>query len=391
MIVRLLLAELAGAVGRDVGHRAGAVERDEGDDVLEPVGAHFDQRLAHAGAFQLEHPDRLAAPEHLVGFRVVERDFSEIDLDPAPGDEANGALKRGQRLQAQEVELDQPRRFHPFHVELGRRHRRLRIAVERHELGQRPVADDDARRMGRGVGIESFEPLGDGEHVRHPLVGLGRLLQSCFVRHRLLQRDRMGGVHRHQLGELVDLAERHLQHPADVAHDAAGEERAEGDDLRHPVGAVAVAHIGDHLVAPVLAEVDVEVRHRHALGVEETLEQEAEAHRVEVGDGERPGDERAGAGPASRPDRNVLRLRPFDEVGDDEEVAGELHLDDDVELEGEALVVVLARYAPAQGRDGRDAPSSPSRACRRSSSSSSTASPPGMEKRGRMGFRVSGR
>ncbi len=165
----------------------------------------------------------------------------------------------------------------------------------------------------------------------------------------------MGRVHRHELGELVDLAERHFEHAADVAHDAAGEERAEGDDLRHPVGAVAVAHVGDHLVAPVLAEVDVEVRHRHALGIEEALEQEAEAHRVEIGDGERPGDERAGARAAARPDRNAVRLGPFDEVGDDEEIAGELHLHDDVELEGEAFVVVLPRVArrePVMGETG---------------------------------------
>ncbi len=47
--------------------------------------------------------------------------------------------------------------------------------------------------------------------------------------------------------------------------------------------AVLVAHIGDHLVPPVLAEVDIEVRHRDALGIEEALEQQAEAQRVEVG------------------------------------------------------------------------------------------------------------
>ena len=43
-----------------------------------------------------------------------------------------------------------------------------------------------------------------------------------------------------------------------------------------------------------------------------------------------------------------MRLRPFDEVGDDQEIAGKLHLDDDIELEGEALFVILMR---ASGRE----------------------------------------
>ena len=103
-----------------------------------------------------------------------------------------------------------------------------------------------------------------------------------------------------------------------------------------PALAVLVAHVADHLVAAVLAEVDVEVRHRHALGVEEALEQQAEAQRVEVGDRERPGDHRAGARAAARPDRDAARLGPLDEVGDDQEVAGEPHAGDHVELVGRA-------------------------------------------------------
>ena len=58
------------------------------------------------------------------------------------------------------------------------------------------------------------------------------------------------------------------------------------------------------------------------------------------------GDERAGARAAPRPDRNALRLRPFDEVGDDEEIAGELHPHDDVELEFEPLAVVVLDVKP---------------------------------------------
>ena len=84
IVVRLLVAELHGAIGRDIRHRAGTVERDERDDVLETVGVHFDQRLAHAGAFQLEHAHRLAAPEHFVGLSVVERNGGEIEAGVAP-------------------------------------------------------------------------------------------------------------------------------------------------------------------------------------------------------------------------------------------------------------------------------------------------------------------
>ena len=158
----------------------------------------------------------------------------------------------------------------------------------------------------------------------------------------------MGWILGHELGELVDLAERHFEHPADVAQDAARQERAEGDDLRDAVGAIALAHVGDHFVAPVLAEVDVEIGHRHSFGIEEPLEQEAKPQRVEIGDGERPGDERARARAAPRSDRDSLRLRPLDEVGDDEEIAGEFHVDDDVELEGETPGVV---FLGASGRE----------------------------------------
>ncbi len=105
----------------------------------------------------------------------------------------------------------------------------------------------------------------------------------------------MGRVLRHELGQLVDLAERHFEHPADIAQDAARQERAERDDLRHAIGAIALADVGDHFVPAILAEVDVEIGHRDAFGIEEPLEQEPKPQGIEIGDGERPGDEGARA------------------------------------------------------------------------------------------------
>jgi hypothetical protein len=53
-------------------------------------------------------------------------------------------------------------------------------------------------------------------------------------------------------------------------------------------------------------------------------------------------DERTRARPATRTDRNIVRLRPFDEVGDDQEVARELHRLDDVEFVFQPLVIFAA-------------------------------------------------
>ena len=208
---------------------------------------------------------------------------------------------------------------------------------------QRPVADDDAGGVRRGVGIEALQLFGDLEQARDLRIALGGFLQFWLACDRLLQRDGLGRVLRDELGEPVHLAERHLQDPPDVTQHAAREKRAEGDDLRNAVGAVAALHIGDHLVAAALAEIDVEVRHRHAFGIEEALEQKRETHGVEVGDGERVGDQRARAGATARPHGNALLLRVFDEVRDDQEVAGEFHLLDDVEFEGEPRFVVSDR------------------------------------------------
>ena len=347
-VVGLLHAVLARAVGWDVGHRARSIERDQRDDVLEAVRAHVEQGAPHALTFQLEDAHRFGAGEHGVGFFVVERDRRKIDVDVALAQQRDRRLQHGKCLEPEKIELHQARLLDPFHVELGHRHVGLRVAVERHHLGERPLSDHDPGGVRGGVAVQAFEPLRDVEGARDHRIALARGLQPRLVVDGAAERDRIERVLRHELAELVDLAVRHLQHAADVAQHAARLQRAEGDDLRDAIAAVALLHIADDLVAAVLAEVDVEVGHRHALGIEEALEQQPETHGVEVGDGERIGDERSRSRAAARPDRDALPFRPLDEVGDDEEVAGIFHAGDHVELEGQPLAIVLDRAA---GRD----------------------------------------
>ena len=150
----------------------------------------------------------------------------------------------------------------------------------------------------------------------------------------LLERDVLAHHRgRHRLGDPVAHRERVAEDPRGVLDRLLGLDGAVGDDHRDPVVAVLVGDVADHLAAPALVEVDVEVGHRDAVGVEEPLEDQAVLERVEVGDPHRVGDHRAGTGATAGADPDAVVLGPVDEVGDDQEVAREAHLGDDADLE----------------------------------------------------------
>ena len=98
-------------------------------------------------------------------------------------------------------------------------------------------------------------------------------------------------------------------------------------------------HVVDDALAAGDGEVDVHVGHRLAARVEEALEQQVVADRVDVGDLEAVGDEAAGGRAAARADADRrCCLREVDEVPDDQEVVGEAHLLDRLQLVLEPLV-----------------------------------------------------
>ena len=178
---------------------------------------------------------------------------------------------------------------------------------------------------GRASSMISCERPGSSDGVRELGAGLERLLQ------------RLPRAFRDQLRDPVDGAVRDLEHAPRVPHGGAGGHRREGDDLRHPVAAVLLGDVVDHALAPLDREVDVHVGHVLAGRVEEALEEEPVAHRVDVRDRERVRGERAGRAAAARADRDTVPLREADEVGDDEEVVREAHLADRLQLELEPL------------------------------------------------------
>ena len=333
---------LAATEAGDIVHRTRPIERHERDDVAEIGRAHRRQRAPHALRFQLEHADRVALLQQAIGRLVVPGERAEIDLDPTFGEQLHRLLQDRQGFQTQEVELHQPRALDELHVELRDGHVRARVAVERHQLRQRPVADHHTGGVGRAVARQALQ-LGRQVEQAADLIVVGIFLRQLgHAVQRALQVPGIGRVVGHQLGEAVDLAIAHLEHAPGVLEHGTRLQLTEGDDLRDLIATVFLLDVADDLATPGFAKVDVEVGHRHAFRVQEALEQQAELERIEVGDGQRPGDDRARARTTARTDGNVVILGPFDEVGHDQKVAGEAHLDDDVDLEGQALVIGLA-------------------------------------------------
>ncbi len=107
------------------------------------------------------------------------------------------------------------------------------------------------------------------------LLGVVEALELRLFLQRVIERD--AELEGNELRDPVDKAVGHAEHAADVAHHGLRRHGAVGDDLRDALAAVLLRHVVDDPVAAVHAEVDVEVGHRDAFGIQEALEQQVVA------------------------------------------------------------------------------------------------------------------
>ncbi len=330
----------AAVLSRDVvvddpaAQRTRTIERVERDEVLETLRLGLAQRVAHARALELEDAVGLAVLEDLVALRIVERNVHQID-DVAGRllDVLDGVVEQRQRAETEKVHLQQTDPLDLLHRPLRRDLAVVLLApVEGHELGQRFRRDHDAGGVDGRVTRHAFEPLRDFEQ----LVDARVVLLEIGERRHVLERqvERHVELARNQVGDPVHVGDRHLHDAADVAHGRLRLHRAERDDLRDVLAPVLLGDVGDDLAAAALAEVDVDIRQRDALRIQEPLEVQVEMQRIDVGDLHRIGDQAARRRPAARADRNALLARMPDEVPDDQEIPGVVHPPDQLDLVG---------------------------------------------------------
>ena len=160
--------------------------------------------------------------------------------------------------------------------------------------------------------------------------------------------------------------------PERLAHLARGAAAAIGDDVgghRRAVRAVVLVDVLNHALAPIAArQIEIDVRPLAALFRQKPLEQQLHPDRIDRGDAEAVAHGAVGRRPAPLHE-DVLLPAEIDDVPDDEEVAGELELLDEIELARDlrARAIVIRPIAIAradlgdlaQERRSRSRPAAP--------------------------------
>src|SRR5215211_6122266 len=144
-------------VGRDLLHRTGAIERDEGHDLLEAIRLELSEQAAHPVGLQLEDPVRITTAQHLVDRRVVQGQRVDLDvLVPVVTDVVASQLDDREVPQAQEVDLQQAELFDALHVEL-RDDLFVLTALQGQVFVKRALADYHTGSVDAGRALEVFD------------------------------------------------------------------------------------------------------------------------------------------------------------------------------------------------------------------------------------------
>ena len=283
---------------------------------------------------ELEDPRGLAPAEQVEGLRIVQGNVVQLDLVARRVlDHRDGVLDDGQVLQPQEVHLGQADVLHELAGILGDDRILVARLVQRHIVGQFARRDHHARRVHGRVTGQAFQGPGILDQLAFRAAAVGHLLQFRDLVEGPVEGDlQFAG---HQLGHAVHVAVGHAQDAAHVADRRLRPHGTESDDLGHAVLAVFLHHVVDDLVAFAVREVDVDVGHADALGIQEAFEKQPVADGIDVRNAQHVRHHASQAGPPRHQRDALLRGEPGD-VLDDEEVARIAHLADDAQFVFEA-------------------------------------------------------
>ena len=223
---------------------------------------------------------------------------------------------------------------------VGRRHR--------HPFADGVPADDKSARVDARSAHRSLQLLGVFDGVSLARVGrhlgfsqLGCILDGICQVHLLVVRKTVWyGFFQH-----VGTLKGQPFHAGYIGNGVLGGHTAIGDDMGAVFLAILVHHPPEHLAAPIVVKIGVNIGQIHAVRVQEALEQQVVFQRVYPRDAQAVGHHGAcrGAAPGAHPHAKLV-TGGGDEVLHDEEIARETHRLHHVEFKIDMLLDVVRQW-----------------------------------------------
>ena len=303
--------------------------------------------------FELEYPRCLPGPNQLIDLRVIQVELVKVERLSVPLlHHLHGAMDHRECREPQKVHLQHADLLEADHVELCdysfaavlRSSGSLWRCAYRDVLVQGPRRYDDTRSMDGRVTRQALYALAQVDEPGYVLIFFPELTQLRDSLRGLRYGERKPRTRRNQLRDLVSVTQRHAEHTSDVPYRGTRLQRAERNYLADAVVAVPFFHIVNHLPTTLETKVDVYVRHRDTIRVEESLEQQVEPEGINIRDSQRIGHERTGHRSATGADRDTTFRGCANEVFYYEEISCVPGLGDYAQLIVQAFLYVVGEW-----------------------------------------------
>ena len=172
-----------------------------------------------------------------------------------------------------------------MHLNLGHHPFGVCGALQRHDLGERLATDHYASGVGGCVAHHTFKLFGQVHERRIVRAFRERLEVGVLAR----LAERCAELVWNRLRQAVNIAVALPQDATDITDRGACRHCAEGDDLRDLALAVLLRNVADHLFAATILKVDINIRHRHAVLIQEAFKRKVVVQRINRRDAERVG------------------------------------------------------------------------------------------------------
>ncbi len=311
------------------GDGPGPDDRHLDHQVVPALGPQPRQHGHLGAALHLEHAHGVGPVQHGEGGAVLAGDAGQGEVGVAVGaQQVEGQVQLVERAQPQQIDLEQAE---GLHIVLGPLDDGAALhagVLDGHEVVHRLVAQQEAAWVDR--------------QVARKLLDLVHQPGEVGVQRRLRIEAGAGEVGRLQLAvvaaQLGQPVQVHRRQPQRLAHLADRRARPEAHhvaDHGRPVAPVFGVDVLDHFLAPVVLDVQVDVRRLGPFARDEALEQQVHLARVHRRDLQAVAHHRVGRRTAPLADDPLLAAEAHD-LGHGQEVALVIQLVDQFEFAGDA-------------------------------------------------------